>query len=368
MRWMDRPARLSNLCDQSRGTRHVRVERTADASIDPLSHEINNPFASGKARENTLKFGYRQAISEMVSGQLTYARSQRRAVDYEVPTPNAPTASANVGAFQEVPGFRQFFLSDRNRDKLRGALDFQVSDALFIQAGVDYLHDNYPSQYGLKKSGGQVFNLDGTYTASEVLSFNSFVTAENTKSRQDQFQLPVARVTTVPPVIPHVADGSCASYSNATGLPSDYLTDPCRNWSETQTDRVITFGMGVKSSQWLGGRLTLSGDIVYSRARTQLGFAGGTYFSNGLTSNTYIPAQNMPDITSAMTDLKLTAHYAIDKKQAVKVAFLHRRLTSSDPQFDLFGITAVQAYIGSGMTSPTYRVNAVSVSYSYTFR
>jgi MtrB/PioB family decaheme-associated outer membrane protein len=352
----------------SAGFEHVRIERTADASIDPLSHEINNPFASGKAREDTLKFGYRQAISEAVAGQLSYARSQRRAVDYEEPQPNPPTASSNVGAFAEVPGFRQFFLSDRNRDKLRGSLDFQVSDALSIQAGVDYLNDAYPSRYGLKKSGGHVLNLDGTYAASEVLSFTSFLTAENMKSLQDQFQIPVARVTTVPAVIPHTPDGTCASYSNATGLPSDYLTDPCRNWSEGQADRVFTMGVGVKSSRWLGGRLTLSGDIVYSRARTQLSFTGGTYYSNGLTSNIYIPAQNMPDITSTMTDLRLAAHYAIDKKQAVKVAFLHRRLNSSDPQFDLFGVTAVQAYIGSGMSSPTYRVNAISVSYVYTFR
>src|SRR6185369_12493067 len=104
-----------------------------------------------------------------------------------------------------------------------------------------------------------------TYTASDKLSFNAFVTAEDLKSRQEQFQIPVARVATVPPVIPHTPNGTCASYSNATGLPSDYLTDPCRNWSLTQADRVVTVGAGFKTTQFMGGRLTLSGDLVYAR-------------------------------------------------------------------------------------------------------
>lgn len=136
----------------------------------------------------------------------------------------------------------------------------------------------------------------------------------------------------------------------------------------SQADRVFTMGAGVKSSQFMGGRLTLSGDVVYARAKTALDFSGGTYYSNGLTSNVYIPAQNMPNITSTTTDLRLGARYQVDKQSAVKVAYLHRRLRSSDPQFDLFGITSVQAYIGSGIRSPNFEVNAVSVSYVYTFR
>ena len=352
----------------SAGFEHMRIERTADASINPLSQEINNPFASGKARENTLKLAYRQNITETIAGTVSYARSQRRAVDYEEPEPNPPGSSANVGAFQEVPGFRQFFLNDRNRDKLRGSMDFQLTDALSLQAGIDYLNDRYPSRFGLKSAGGHVLNLDGAYVASEVLSFSAFVSAENMKSRQEQFQLPVARITTPPPVIAHNPDGSCASYASTPGLPSDYLTDPCRNWSESQADRVFTLGAGAKSSQWLGGRLTLSGDLVYSRARTALAFSGGTYYSNGVGSNVYIPAQDMPAITSTMTDLRLAARYAFDKNSALKVGWLHRRLRSSDSQYDLFGITSVQAFIGSGMASPRYNVNAVSVSYLYTFR
>jgi MtrB/PioB family decaheme-associated outer membrane protein len=354
----------------SAGYEHQIVERTADASINPLSHEINNPFASGKSKEDTLKLAYRQAFTEAVAGQLSYAHSQRRAEDYEEPEVNPPGSSANVGLFQEVPGFRQFFLNDRNRDKVRAAFDFQVNEAFFLQAGVDWLHDRYPGgEFGLKKSNSQVLNLDGSYTASDKLNFNGFVTFENMKSEQDQFQIPVARTTSPPVLLAHTPDGSCAPYSNASGtIPADYLTDPCRNWTGQQADKVWTFGFGAKSSGWLGGKLTLSADVVYARARTKQNFTGGTYYSDGVASFVYIPAQNMAAITSTTTDLKLGARYAIDKDSAIRVGWLHRRLKSSDPQFDLFGITSVQAFIGPGLQSPVYRVNAVSVAYVHTFR
>src|SRR6185369_4646926 len=211
---------------------------------------------------------------------------------------------------------------------------------------------------GLKKTESQAFNLDGTYTASDKLSFNGFVSYENASTKFDGYQLPVARVATVAPVIPHNPDGTCASYTTATGLPSDYLTDPCRNWGFNQGDNVWTLGLGAKSTQWLGGKLTLTADVTYSRARTNIDVSGGTYYSNSI-ANVYVPAQNMPAITSTVTDLRLGAVYAFSKESAIRFGWQHRKLRSSDPQFDLFGITSVQAYIGSGMTSPNYSVNAV---------
>lgn len=353
---------------------HQVTKRTADASIDPLSHEINNPFASGEAKEDSLRLGYRQGFTDAISGQVSYLHGRRRAVDYEEAGVVPPTGSANIGFFAEVPGYRQFFLNDRNRDKARAALDMQVSDQVFLQAGVDYIRDRYPGgEFGLKSTNGTAWNLEGSYTPSDRLAFTSFLTFEDMKSHQDNFQIPVARTAAVPTVVPHSPDGSCAPYSNASGtLPADYLTDPCRFWSVAQVDKIWTFGLGTKYSGLMGGKLTLSLDVTYSDAKTSQNFTGGTYYSNGLTGAAgqfvYIPAANMPAITSRMTDLKFGAKYDVSKNGAVHFQWLHRRLRSSDPQFDLFGITSVQAYIGPGLASPTFDVNAVALSYIYKFR
>jgi hypothetical protein len=301
---------------------------------------------------------------------VSYLHARRRAVDYEEPEINPPGSSSNVGLYSEVPGFRQFFLNDRNRDKLRAALDIQVSDALFLQAGLDWMRDTYPGgEFGLRKTDSTAFNLEGTYSADDRLSFSAFATLEDMKSHQSQYQIPVARTSTAPTLLAHAPDGTCAPYATTAGtIPADYLTDPCRNWSVTQGDRIWTVGFGVKSGGWLNNKLTVTGDINYSAARTNLNFTGGTYYSNGVSSNVYILAQNMPPITSTLTDLKLGVRYAVTKDGMLRAMWLHRKLKSSDPQFDLFGITAVQAYIGSGMTSPNYSVNVFSVSYAYTFR
>ncbi|MBC5764475.1 MtrB/PioB family decaheme-associated outer membrane protein [Ramlibacter albus] len=350
------------------GYEHIRIERTADSRNHPTSDELSNPFASARADEDVFKLGYRHAFSDAVTGQVTYQHGRRKAHDYEEPTVNAPGSSANVGFFSEVPGFRQFFLNDRNRDKLRATVDVQASEQVFLQAGVDYIEDRFPAAYGVKKTGSQAFNLDGTYTASEKLSFNGFVSYETAKTRVENYQIPVARVATNPaPTTPHAA-GTCAPYSNAAALPTDYLTDSCRQYSYQQGDNVWTVGLGAKSTQFLGGKLTLTADVSYSRAKTNIDFTGGTYYSNGVSQNVYVLAQNMPAITSTMTDFRLGAVYSFSKQSAVKFGWQHRRLRSSDPQFDLFGITAVQAYIGPGMTSPNYSVNAVSVTYVHSFR
>jgi MtrB/PioB family decaheme-associated outer membrane protein len=359
------------------GYQWEQIDRTADAAVNPVSHEVQTPWLSEKTTEHTVKIDYRNTMVENVSVQVGYARSERRASNYEEPELIPSTGSANIGLYQELPGFRQFYLADRNRDKVRGALNFQASDALSLQASVDYLNDKYPSQYGVQESTGWALNFDATHAVSDNLSFNLFVTYEDMKARQNSLSIAVERTTTLGVVAqPHT---SCTPYPNnpSTYIPADYYTDPCRQWSETQADKVTTVGTGFKWNGLMGGRLALSGNVVYSRAVTPISFTGGTYFSNGLAGtaglNTFIVAQNMPDSISEMYDLRLGARYTLSKSSALRFDYLYRHLKSNDALYDSFinsalGVLATQAYIGPGMTSPNYNVQVVAVSYIYSFR
>jgi MtrB/PioB family decaheme-associated outer membrane protein len=342
---------------------HQVIKRTSD-------NPTENPWASGEAKEDSIRLGYRQSFTDAISGQISYLHGRRRASEYEEATVNPP-GSTGAGYYSNVPGFRQFYLNDRNRDKVRAAMDFQVSDMVSLQAGVDYIKDKFPGgDFGLKSTNSSAFNLEATVTPNDKLAFNGFLTFEDMKSKQDQYQVPVVNGRTVAVTLtPHTPDGTCAPYSAASGLlPSDYLTDPCRLWSFQQADKIWTLGFGAKYGGLMSGKLTLSLDATYSDAKTNLNFTGGTYFSNGIGQYVYIPAQNMPEITSRITDLKFGAKYDVSKNSALRFTWLHRRLRSSDPQFDLFGITSVQAYIGPGITSPQYNVNAFALTYVYTFR
>jgi MtrB/PioB family decaheme-associated outer membrane protein len=346
-----------------------QIERTTDGD--------ENVFRAEKSTENTGRIEYRNLLSEGMSGRLSYAYSQRRVSEYREPEINPAGWANNVGGLSELPGFRQFFIADRNRDKLRGALSVQASDALSLQAGIDYNSDKYPSQYGLKETSGWVLNLDSTYAASENVSFNVFYTYEDMKAKQESLSMAVNRNTTPVTINATPALGSCAAYTAPAGtLPNGYYTDPCRMWSESQGDKVNTLGIGFKSGGMMGGKLVISGDLAYSRTKTPISFTGGVFSSNGaaVNPNVWFPAQSFPnDATSEMTDLRLVALYTIDKSSALRLNYRYGRLSSTDWAYDAYansslGVTAVQAFIGPAMTSPNYTVNVLGLTYIYRFR
>lgn len=341
------------------GYEHQRVERSTGGTMTARQED----FASNRSDEDTLRVGYRQALTPTVNGQVGLAHSRRRADGYRDAETNAQ------GFFTSTPGFRQFFLNDRDRNKLRGSLDFQASDELSLQVNAELLDDRFPGgTFGTRKAKSQMLNFEGTYAASEKLSFNGYVTYEDADMHQDQQQIIVGPPQGTDRANP--TPGVCNPYTPAAGLttpPSAFVNDSCRQWGMTQTDKVWTLGLGTKSTQFLGGKLTLTGDVLYSRARTNIGFAGGTFFSTG-TQNVFIPAQAMPTITSYLTELRFGARYALDKASSVKFGWVHQRLRSSDAQFDLFGFNSVQGFVGPGIRSPRHNVNAVSVSYVYSFQ
>jgi MtrB/PioB family decaheme-associated outer membrane protein len=351
------------------------IRRTANSEESPIRRE--------KTHENTLGLEYRNNMAENLTGRVGYAYSQRRGSEYEENVLLAPVIPAPLPAADPLlPGFRQFWLADRNRDKLRSSLNFQASEAISVQTGLDYNRDRYiNSPFGVKGTDSWVFKLDGTYAASDALSFSAFYTYEDKKSQLDSLAIARGSVTTILDA-PANVNGTCAGYFAAAGhLPSDEGTDPCRRWSETQADRVHTLGVAFRSAEMMKGRFELSGDLAYSMARSPISVTGGAYFGNGNPATTaasgfnniWIPAQSFPDITSQVIDLRLTGKYKLDPLSSVRMSWLHSRLRTNDWQYNAYtnsalGAVAIPTYIGTGITSPNYSVNVISVSYIHQFR
>jgi len=229
----------------------------------------------------------------------------------------------------------------------------------------------------VQETKSAVFKLDGTYAASEGTSFSAFYTYEDKKSQLNDLTIGRGSTTTI--LDAPAGTTPCTGYFAAAGhLPSDEGTDVCRRWSEAQSDRVHTFGLSFKTADLMHGKFELSGDLAYSMARTPISVSGGAYFGNGNPAttaaggfnNVFVPAQSFPDITSEMIELRLTGKYNIDKKSSVRVTFLHRKLKSSDWQYDAYAgsAVAIPTYIGTGITSGNYSVNALGVAYIYSFK
>ena len=346
--------------------------------IERSSSADESPFRADRTRENTVRLVYRNNLAEAWTGRVSYAYSQRRVSEYEPGNPRPSNPPAPLPAADPLlAGFEQFFLADRDRHKLRSQATFQASDAMSIQATLDYNRDTYPSStYGLKESKSWVFGVDAAVSLSEKLSVTAFYSYEDMKMQLDS--LAIARGLTSTTLVPHVSGSPCAAYTNAANtLPDDYFTDPCRQWSESQSDKVHTLGVSVRYRGLAGGRLDLAGDLAYSKAKTPISVTGGTYYNTGVpnsaTGNVFIAAESFPDITSELTQVRLSGTWAIDKRSAVRLMYIYGRLKSSDWAYDAYansalGVLAVQNYIGPGITSPNYDVNVVGISYIYRFR
>ena len=355
------------------------IKRSVTAEPPPPAEE-ETPFRSEKTTENTLRAEYSNNLSQFVTGRISYAYSERRASEYEenVLLP-VPAVAPFPAADPMLPGFRQFFLADRNRDRVRGGLNFQVSESLSLQTGIEYNRDRYPnSQYGLQSSKSSAFNLDLAFSASEDLSFNAFYVLEDKKS--ERRSLVIGRGSTTTILDAPASRNPCTGYFAATGhLPSDEGTDVCRQWSENQADRVNTLGVGFKMQGLVSKAFDLDANLSYSRAVTPIGVSGGAYFGNGSNAaapafnNIYVAAESFPDITSEVIELRLKGTYAIDKTSSIGVHYLYRRLKSSDWQYDAYanaalGVLAIPVFPGTNMTAPNYDVQAIGVTYIYRFR
>ena len=356
-----------------------QVKRSVDAAPPPPA-EQENPFEADKTTENTVRAEYRNNFSHVVTGRVSYAYSQRRHSEYDeealLPVPSVPPFPA---ADPVLPNFRQFFLADRNRDKVRGVLNFQATEGLGVQTSLEYYRDKYPEQdFGLKKVDSLAFNIDAGYAASERMTFNGFYTYEDRKADLNSLVIGRGNATTI--LDAPAFTTPCSGYFAAAGhIPSDLGTDPCRQWMETQSDKVHTFGLGAKLLGLLNERFDLAADLTYSYARTPVSVAGGAYFGNGSTApapafnNIFIAAQNFPDITSKYLQLRLNGTYTLDLNSAMRVLYIFGHLKSSDWQWDAYtnsplGALAIPTFPGVGITSPNYNVSVIGVSYIYKFR
>lgn len=365
------------------------------------------PLPATSNRESSLRLDYRSSFSERWNGQLAFAHSERRirgGYHEGNPLPLTPVIPEDVAALVAagkvvyangrysyptgsnyifmaadplMSGFRMFFVADRNRDKLRGSVNYQASESLALDAILDYSEDRYlNADYGLKRSKNLSLTLDGSYAASENLSFNAYYTYEDIEAKMNQ-QAILRGVVSNPEVVGAPASTvliaantatECVGSSLPIGTPNQYWLDPCRAWAMQQADRIDTVGMSLRAKGMFGGKFELVGDFVYSRAKSPISFTGGTYNSNGVR-NVYYSAESPPDITNDMVELRIAGTYSLDKNAAVRVSYLGRRLHSADFQLDAYtNPTAFQSFLGTGMTSPDYTVHVLGVSYIYRFR
>lgn len=308
------------------GADYEAIERAAytvtseDAGISALRQKTN---------ETTGYVELRRRMADDLSGAITLSRGRRGGSNWlkdnsgngvtEVLNPADP-----VNGFLPTSIFMPN-LADRQRDKVKLFADWQPSEKLNLQFGVEGGKDkfNTPSSYGLQDARLNQFSVDGSYALSDAWALTGNV-----------FR-------------------GVQSFNQAR--PTGYLMA----YEDTNLGAAIGAGGKVNPKLDVGVNLSYVNDRnVYAQGLDS--FAGA--------DNVALLAATggLPDVVFSQTALKLFGKYALETKGAsVRVDFVHQRSSLNDWAWGYNGVPFAYSDGTTVMQKPTQSVSFVGVTYVY---
>ena len=304
--------------------------------------------------------------------------------DAAIFTPNNNTvAQAQYGTrniLNEIPGFRRFYVTDRDRNDARAQVFLLAKDKVAIQGSGEVSDDDYlNSKLGLKRRTWWASTIDLSYTASEDLVADVFYTYDNQRlyATGDAFGSN-STATFQGQAGNTVLGGPC--FSTVAARNEAAKIDPCLNWTHNDRDKIDTAGLTLRRRNLAGRKLELAAEAVYTRGRTENAVAGGSYVNNPLAlaapapplpSGTqaifFIPAQNYPVIRNDEIMVRPSATYVISRSASLQAFYWFQRLTPTDWRYQALQFGNKLNFTPTNETAPNYQVHVAGVSFNWAF-
>lgn len=350
---------------------HDEIERWCNnyASNSTTYPAGTNCVVAKSSREEKLDASYRMKASDNVDFKLGYGYSDKttNADQYAITafyagkgvnTLGVTTAGYNGGDFV---GFYPFFDATRTQNILKFNVNIQATDRLSFGLGARSTSDKYgDSTYGVKEGSSWSFNLDSTYSYQEDGAITAYVTQQHRQRDMTNVQ----SITTT----------ATAAAVNTLSVPANNVN----TWTNKLTDNDVSVGLAVKQGGLMSGKLELKGDLSYLLGKTnygtQLNYTSAT--SGNLTCSSlnatgapyFGTCGDLPTIRSAMTLLKLSGSYQIDKASKVLVRYTHQRLNASDYYYNGYQLGSTPAALMPTNQQPgNYNLEALAVSFIHSF-
>jgi MtrB/PioB family decaheme-associated outer membrane protein len=279
----------------------------------------------------------------------------------------------------ELPGMRRYNLADRNRDRLRSSLEWQASERLSLQGSFEFDRDDYlNSVFGLRRSSTWNTSVDASYTPHERLTVSAFYTHEDQKARTagDGYGTN-SNVAFIGRAGNTLVDGSC--YTTVQSRNSNGKLDPCLIWTAATHDRADTVGASIARHGLWAHRLDLTGDLVFTRAQTDIDVNGASYANNpfalagapllaaGVPATLLIPAANLPPIVTHTLELRLGAQFAVSKSTDVRLQYLYERTKAVDFAYQGLQFGTGTEQLPTLEQAPNYAVNVIALYFRHRF-
>lgn len=351
-----------------------------------------NEMATSGDHEHTLKAEVKHNFNDTTSGRLAYTHSDRNADAYNgsaglantyelaylatlCVAPNtfsyngvtaactgAASATGATYPWIDTPAIRKFFLADRKRDKLNAFANFAPGEKLDLQLGASYYVEKYPDTedgFGLTKATGWSANFDANLAATDKINGTFFTTFEEYSTDVKGHNGGAGTIGT---------GGTAVTVTNLNRQNNTAAFD-VRTGDVTRTDRSLTLGLGFKVKP--NSNFDWGGNYIHA---TTLGLTGFKNLGIGIAPGgiaTGTPPQvvlPVPDTVTRLNRLELFGKYKARKDVTLNMKYAFEKYNSTDWAWDGQTPTSSTSLVGTGQTSPSYRVHAIGASLTYNFK
>ncbi|WP_325329155.1 MtrB/PioB family decaheme-associated outer membrane protein [Sulfuricella sp.] len=285
------------LPDNYRATLGVNYDMLDRGTPDSTDKVAGLSALRAKTEETGYRAELRRSMSETLNAAVSYVSSKREGSDWYSLQTSAAAIAAGAGYGSIVPAgtivgvsptaIFPMSMSDRERDKVRVAVDWDPSNQLSLQLIVEDGRDRYTTAgiKGMRDTNMRSYSLNAVYTLSEAWKLTGYW------AQGDQ-------------TLDHVnhSTGYIAALDNVS----------------------TTVGLGVVGRPT--SRLEVGGDLSYINDITKYGLtADQTTTGTTLVNNTAQAAIGLPDVVYRQSRLNLFGKYALEKNADIRVDFIHQR-------------------------------------------
>ncbi|MBF0342429.1 MAG: MtrB/PioB family outer membrane beta-barrel protein, partial [Magnetococcales bacterium] len=189
------PASITTTSGQLEGNYRLPFDTTLSSSVEHKKQERSIPFGNdlnkdgldderyvpwrNQLNETTLRMQLSRHLSETVNGSVSVEHATRTGSNF-ITSPNI------LGNAQGK--IAPFFIADRERDKLRLAMDWRPLERLGVQFVAENALNHYDDEqtpYGVKKGHAQLYSVDMDYAPTDKWLFTAWYAYDLNKTWQD---------------------------------------------------------------------------------------------------------------------------------------------------------------------------------------
>jgi hypothetical protein len=235
--------------------------------------------------EWTARLELRRSLSETVNGSAAFAHSERDGSSY------VSAAAGPGGAPSDL--ITPLNIADRDRDKVRLALDWAALENLSFQFGYEDARDNYPHNasrpYALQDGTAQLYSVDGNYVVNDNWQITAWYSHDVTKATQLGQRAAIAASATQQELAAAQKDANLKDTGDSIGLgllaqaTSRLKLGADVQWTRTLSkynESLITSGPGTTFPVTIPAGVTVEPLREIENTLTRVGLFGSTLQKN----------------------------------------------------------------------------------------